>query len=46
MSRETPKHDPRQRYDEGSAKQTDEPWKSNPEKEQRSSVREDNLERW
>jgi hypothetical protein len=46
MSRETPKDDPRQRTDEGSLKQTDEPWKGNPEKEQRSSVRKDDLERW
>jgi hypothetical protein len=44
MSRETPKDDPRQRTDEGSFEQK-EPWKGNPEKEQRSSVRKDDLER-
>jgi hypothetical protein len=31
MSKETPKDDPRQRNDEGSIKQTDQPWKGNPE---------------
>jgi hypothetical protein len=46
MSRETPKDDPRQRTDKPSIKQTDEPWKGNPEKEQRSSVRKDDLEKW
>lgn len=46
MSRETPKEDPRQRTDKPSIKQTDEPWKGNPEKEQRSSVRKDDLEKW
>ena len=35
MSKETPKDDPRQRSDQGSHKQTDKPWKGNPEKEQR-----------
>ena len=44
MSRETPKDDPRQGTDTGSPKQTDKPWKGNPEKEQRSSVRKDDLE--
>jgi hypothetical protein len=38
--------DPRQRTDKPSIKQMDEPWKGNPEKEQRSSVRKDNLEKW
>ena len=46
MSRETPKDDPRQRTDKPSIKQTDAPWKGNPEKEQRSSVRKDDLEKW
>jgi hypothetical protein len=32
MSRETPKDDPRRRTDEGSLKQTDTPWKGNPER--------------
>jgi hypothetical protein len=46
MSKETPKDDPRQRTDQGSLKQTDEPWKGNPEKEQRSHVSKDDLEKW
>lgn len=46
MRRETPKDDPRQRSDRKSAKQTNQPWKGNPEKEQHSSVRKDDLERW
>jgi hypothetical protein len=46
MSKETPKSDPRQQTDKGSFKQTDEPWKGNPEKEQRSHVDKDDLERW
>jgi hypothetical protein len=45
MSKETPKDDPRQRTDQGSVKQT-EPWKGNPEKEQRSHVSKDDLEKW
>ena len=36
MSEETRKTDPRQRADAGSNKQTDQPWKGNPEKEQRN----------
>jgi hypothetical protein len=46
MSKETPKDDPRQRNDEGSIKQTDQPWKGNPEKEQRSSAKTSDLEKW
>jgi hypothetical protein len=46
MSKETPKDDPRQRNDEGSMKQTDQPWKGNPEKEQRSGAKKSDLERW
>jgi hypothetical protein len=46
MSKETPKDDPRQRTDEGSFKQTDTPWKGNPEKEQRSHAEKDDLETW
>jgi hypothetical protein len=38
MSKETPKNDPRERTDWGSASQTDKPWKGNPEKEQRSGT--------
>jgi hypothetical protein len=46
MSQETPKDDPRKQTDKGTFKQTDEPWKGNPEKEQRSHVEKDDLERW
>ena len=46
MSKVTPKDDPRQRSDKGPMKQTDEPWKGNPEKEQRSDVKKSDLERW
>jgi len=46
MSKETPKDDPRQQTDKGSLKQTDEPWKGNPEKEQRSGAKKSDLERW
>ena len=45
MSKETPKDDPRQKSDQGSHKQTDKPWKGNPEKEQRNDA-EINLEKW
>lgn len=46
MSKETPKDDPRQRGDKGSLEQTDKPWEGNPEKEQRSHVGKNDLERW
>jgi hypothetical protein len=46
MSKETPKDDPRQRTDKGSLKQSDTPWKGNPEKEQRSHAEKDDLETW
>jgi len=46
MSKETPKDDPSQRTDEGSFSQTDKPWNGLPEKEQRSHVKKDDLERW
>jgi hypothetical protein len=46
MNKETPKDDPRQRTDKGSLKQTDTPWKGNPEKEQRSQAEKDDLETW
>jgi hypothetical protein len=46
MSKETPKTDPRQRTDAGSNKQTDKPWKGNPEKEQRNSDTKPDLEEW
>jgi hypothetical protein len=46
MSKETPKDDPRQRTDWGSNKQTDKPWKGNPEKEQRNKDEKIDLEKW
>jgi hypothetical protein len=46
VSKETPKDDPRQRTDEGSHRQTDTPWKGNPEKEQRSHAPKPDLEKW
>ncbi|WP_187436796.1 hypothetical protein [Bradyrhizobium rifense] len=45
MSKETPKDDPRQQSDEATHKQTDKPWKGNPEKEQRNEAELD-LEKW
>jgi hypothetical protein len=46
MSKETPTSDPGQRTDWGSAKQTDKPWKGNPEKEQRNGDTKPDLEKW
>jgi hypothetical protein len=46
MSKETPKDDPRQQSDEDSLKQTDKPWKGNPEKEQRNDDMKIDLEKW
>jgi hypothetical protein len=46
MSKETPETDPRQRTDQGSHKQTDKPWKGNPEKEQRNEDVKPDLEKW
>jgi hypothetical protein len=46
MSKETPKDDPRQQTDDGSLKQTDKPWKGNPEKEQRSGTKKSDPDRW
>ena len=46
MSKETPEDDPRQRSDERSPKQTDKPWKGNPEKEQGSQAPKPDLEKW
>jgi len=45
MSKENPKDDPRQKSDQGSHRQTDKPWKGNPEKEQRNKDTID-LEKW
>jgi len=45
--RENPKDDPRQENDWGSAKQTDKPWKGNPEKDQLApNRRKPDLEQW
>ena len=46
MSEEKPNDDPRQRTDWKTTKQTEEPWKGPVEKEQRTSVTEEDLERW
>jgi hypothetical protein len=46
MSKEKPTDDPRQQTDWGSHKQTDKPWKGNPEKEQRSGASKPDLEKW
>jgi hypothetical protein len=46
MSKETPKDDPRQQSVEGSLKQTDKPWRGNPEKEQRNDDTKIDLEKW
>ena len=46
MSKEKPNEDPRQRTDWGSSKQTDKPWKGQPEKEQKPSDAEIDLEKW
>jgi hypothetical protein len=45
--RERPQDDPRQKTDWPHTKQTDEPWKGNPEKEQRNDDAGDiDLEKW
>ena len=47
MSRERPTDDPRERTDEGSMRQTNEPWKGPVEKEQApKGVEKSDLERW
>jgi hypothetical protein len=46
MSKETSQDDPRQQTDWGSTKQTDKPWKGNPEKEQGSDGPKPDLEKW
>jgi len=46
MSKEKPTDDPRQQTDWGSHKQTDKPWKGNPEKEQRPGTSKPDLEKW
>jgi hypothetical protein len=46
MSKETQADDPRQKTDQGSHSQTDQPWKGNPEKEQRNDDTKIDLEKW
>jgi hypothetical protein len=46
MSKETPKDDPRERTDQGSHRQTEEPWNGNPEKEQRSGTKKSDPDKW
>jgi hypothetical protein len=46
MSKEKPTDDPRQQTDWGSHKQTDKPWKGNPEKEQQPGSSKPDLEKW
>ena len=46
MSREKPTDDPRQQTDWPSTKQTDEPWKGPPEKEQKPKGPKPDLEKW
>jgi hypothetical protein len=47
MSREKPDDDPRQRSDERSSKQTDQPWKQPVEKEQNpKGAPKPDLEKW
>jgi hypothetical protein len=46
MTKETPKDDPRQSTDWKTTKQTDEPWKGSPEKEQKPGDTKPDLEKW
>jgi hypothetical protein len=46
MSREKPTDDPRQCSDWKTTKQTDEPWKGPPEKEQKPGGPPPDLEKW
>jgi hypothetical protein len=46
MSKETPADDPRQQTDKGSLRQTEKPWKGNPEREQRNDNAGLDLEKW
>jgi len=46
MSKEKSTDDPRQRTDSKTVKQTDEPWKGPPEKEQKPSDKPLDLEKW
>ena len=46
MSKEKSLDDPRQQTDGKTHKQTDEPWKGNPEKEQRSGTKKSDADLW
>ena len=46
MSKETPKDDRRQKSNQAFHRQTDEPWKGNPDKEQRNDDAKIDLEKW
>jgi hypothetical protein len=46
MSKDAPDDDPHQQSEHASHKQTDKPWKGNPEKEQRNDDAEIDLEKW
>ncbi|MCK1737969.1 hypothetical protein IVA79_29265 [Bradyrhizobium sp. 138] len=46
MSKERPTDDPRDQNDWGTHRQTDKPWKGNPEKEQGSDKVKPDLEKW
>jgi hypothetical protein len=46
MSKETPKDDRQQKSNQASHRQTDEPWKGNPDKEQRNDDAKIDLEKW
>ncbi len=46
MSKENPNGDPREKTDPKTMKQTDEPWKGPPEKEQKPSDVTPDLEKW
>ena len=46
MSKETSKDDPRERTDWVSDKQTDKPWKGNPEKEQHFGTKKFDPDQW
>ena len=46
MSQERPTDDPRIESDWGSHRQTDKPWKGNPEKEQGSGKAKPDLDKW
>ena len=46
MSKASPQDDPRQKTDHESHSQTNKPWEGNPEKEQRSSTRKSDPDKW